>query len=239
MGLSSSKGGLLGSGKFSPGDGDKALSIADLKGHKLKALSDGAFEAGMPLAASFGPGPGGAEAHHVHALAGFRPADAAGPVKPPPRRPGLPERILHGVGRALSSPDLGTRLAMAQALANGDTATAARLSLEVAEMRQQRARARAAEARRQSGFNNLIKLGMSPGDAELAMLDPDGFGREFNTRFRTTPNAGETIDAAAVDGGGFSPMADAGRADEEEGAVAIGPGGRRFVVRGGRWVPES
>lgn len=46
------------------------------------------------------------------------------------------------------------------------------------------------EAEREAGqraslFQNLVKQGMDPGQAELVLANPEAFGTEFNTRFRT------------------------------------------------------
>jgi hypothetical protein len=71
------------------------------------------------------------------------------------------------------------------------------------------------EAEREQGlrsslFNNLVKQGMDPGQAELAMSNPEAFGTEFNTRFRTREQGaagGSTFTPNLNGQGGMTRMA--------------------------------
>lgn len=57
--------------------------------------------------------------------------------------------------------------------------------IEQQRLAQQQAQFESAHADRLSLYNNLVKQGMSPGDAEIAVTNPTALGENFNSRFGT------------------------------------------------------
>lgn len=98
--------------------------------------------------------------------------------------------ILGRIGRGLGRID-PLDIAMVQATISGDHATAARISAQQQQLAAERAELERELAQRQSLQNNLMKdrenggFGLSPGEAERAMANPEAFGQRFNERYGT------------------------------------------------------
>lgn len=118
------------------------------------------------------------------------------PPAPQERRRGLFGRIGEGISRSARSGELPMILGAMSAGMAGDHATAARIRMALGERRDARRSAEAAAQQRQSYMNNLMKpvdqggMGMSPGEAERVMADPESFAQQYNERFGSDTVAG-------------------------------------------------
>jgi hypothetical protein len=89
----------------------------------------------------------------------------------------------------------------AMAAANGDHMTAMRYNMMLRDRRENRDEERQRALQQRGLRANMVKMGMSPMEAEMAAIDPRSFSAEFNSRFRTREaSEGQGIVTPGFDG---------------------------------------